>query len=120
MILPRQVLLDQSAWQDIEVRLLSRMKHKNIVRLYDVFQEQGIMDMMLELCTKGSMTEYMADKVEKLGGMKCYLKPSTWEIWNALQQLLSAVSFLHENQVAHRDIKPDNVLQSRGQHIQTL
>ncbi|CAK9096622.1 Serine/threonine-protein kinase PEPKR2 (Protein PHOSPHOENOLPYRUVATE CARBOXYLASE-RELATED KINASE 2) [Durusdinium trenchii] len=110
----KQVLLDQSAWQDIEVRLLSRMKHKNIVRLYDVFQEQGIMDMMLELCTKGSMTEYMADKVEKLGGMKCYLKPSTWEIWNALQQLLSAVSFLHENQVAHRDIKPDNVLQSRG------
>eukprot|EP00913_Durusdinium_trenchii_P022638 g21261.t1 len=94
----KQVLLDQSAWQDIEVRLLSRMKHKNIVRLYDVFQEQGIMDMMLELCTKGSMTEYMADKVEKLGGMKCYLKPSTWEIWNALQQLLSAVSFLHENQ----------------------
>lgn len=35
------------------------------------------------------------------------------QVKSLLGQLLSAVSFLHENGVIHRDIKPENVLVDR-------
>ena len=49
----------------------------------------------------------MQSKVAKCNGLSIYCSPSRWEIATTLQQLLSAVSFLHSNGVAHRDIKPD-------------
>ena len=50
---------------------------------------------------------YMRSRVEKRDGATIYSPPRTHEIARSLFQLLSAVSFLHQNEVAHRDIKPD-------------
>lgn len=105
----KQVSLDPT-YADIEVQVLRRMKHKNIVGLYEVYQEHGVMDMMLELCRKGTMAAYIDSRFETVGRVRCYLKPNSWDIGMAMLQILNAVGFLHESQVAHRDIKPCNVL----------
>ena len=49
----------------------------------------------------------MRSRVEKCDGASIYCPPGRHEIARSLFQLLSAVSFLHQNEVAHRDIKPD-------------
>ena len=67
------------------------------------------MDLMLELC-KCSLADYLDGRFEGLGSVRWYDKPSSYEISRTMIQLLAAVSFLHENQVAHADIKPDNRL----------
>ena len=35
--------------------LLRRMKHENVIAIYDVYTNFGVIDMMLELCAGGSM-----------------------------------------------------------------
>ena len=42
---------EKSPFSDVEVQILKRLKHENIIKVYEVFVEGEVMDMMLELCT---------------------------------------------------------------------
>jgi len=108
----KQVLSDSSPESEPEVQLLRNLRHQNIIQIHEVYSAPGVVDMVLELCTEGSMKRYMRSRVEKCDGASIYCPPGRHEIARSLFQLLSAVSFLHQNEVAHRDIKPDNVLLS--------
>lgn len=109
----KQVLSDKgSPESEPEVQLLRNLRHQNIIQIHEVYSAPGVVDMVLELCTYGSMKRYMRSRVEKRDGAIIYRPPRSHEIAGALFQLLSAVSFLHHHEVAHRDIKPDNVLLS--------
>ena len=114
----KQLNLEEDPLSEAEARILRSVNHgnhQNIVKLHEVFVENGVMDLMLELC-KCSMADHIDSRLEDLGSMRWYHKPSTSEICKTMVQLLGAVSFLHENQVAHRDIKPANVLKGAGGH----
>lgn len=96
-----------------EVRLLQRFNgHEHIVCLHEVYSEQGVLDIMLELCTFGTLHDFIKKHFEAFAGKSIYCPPQQFEIVNCLQHLLTALDFLHENQVAHRDVKPENVLLS--------
>lgn len=47
----KQVDREKSPFSDVEVQILKRLKHENIIKVYEVFVEGEVMDMMLELCT---------------------------------------------------------------------
>eukprot|EP00913_Durusdinium_trenchii_P002012 g1859.t1 len=112
----KHVVMEKNPLCEVEVELLRRMKHENIVGIHDVYSAFGVMDIMLELCKGGSMREYMLSKSEEVfRGCTVYEPPEPSEVRNTMHQLLTALNFLHGNLVAHRDIKPDNVLlSSRG------
>lgn len=104
----KQVQLDKDPCCDLQIQLLRRVQHNNILRLYEVYWAAGVMDIMLELCS-GTMADCIASHRDTSGS---YRTPSRTEVAESLSQLLMAVNFLHENQVAHRNIKPCNVLLS--------
>ncbi|OHS96493.1 CAMK family protein kinase [Tritrichomonas foetus] len=91
-----------SAWDsfDSEVNSLVKLDHHHIIRLYDHFSESGYFFLILEFCSHGSLFEEVRD-CGALKGLR---------LLNVTKQLISAVFQAHINKIAHRDIKPQNIL----------
>eukprot|EP00438_Fugacium_kawagutii_P028796 Skav211411 [mRNA] locus=scaffold1528:472429:473977:+ [translate_table: standard] len=59
----------------IEVEVLRKVKHQNIIQIYEVFTAPGVVDMVLELCSGGSMQKYMRSRMRKCDGESVYSAP---------------------------------------------
>lgn len=71
--------------------------HPNIVKLHEVYSDQYHTYLVMELLRGGELLERI--KRKKLFGEA--------EASQLLQSLVSAVSFMHEVGVVHRDLKPE-------------
>ncbi|VDN23154.1 unnamed protein product [Gongylonema pulchrum] len=85
---------------ELELEALSRLIHENIVKFYDQFQENGAQYIIMEYCKHRSLREY----VKKNG------KLSDFSAAYILRQLVSAVKYIHENNMIHRDLSAGNIL----------
>ncbi|KAG6868251.1 negative regulator of the PHO system [Termitomyces sp. T159_Od127] len=85
-----------------EVSLMKELKHVNIVRLHDVMHSESKLTLVFEYCEQ-DLKKYM-DTMGDRGA----LDPVT--VRSFMYQLLKGTAFCHENQVLHRDLKPQNLL----------
>jgi tetratricopeptide (TPR) repeat protein/predicted Ser/Thr protein kinase len=82
-----------------ECRILARLEHPNIARLYDAGRtESGIWYLAMEYVDGEPLDRY----VEKLGAPRREIELFT--------QVCAAVSYAHRNLIVHRDLKPSNIL----------
>ncbi|KAF9055201.1 Pkinase-domain-containing protein [Hymenopellis radicata] len=88
-----------------EISLLKELKHVNILRLHDVIHSETKLVLIFEYCEM-DLKKYM-DKHGENGA----LDPNT--VRSFMYQLLKGTAFCHENQVLHRDLKPQNLLINR-------
>ena len=84
-----------------EIRIHSKLVHKNIIRLYNVYENDAEIKMMMEYANKGTLYETI--KKTRNGF-------SEGEAFTYFIQVVFAIIFLHENNVIHRDLKPENLL----------
>lgn len=112
----KQVTSEKDPYYKVELEILGNLEHEGIIGVVEAYTQEGVVDMVLELC-KISLQFDIDSRFEPapMGGKKQYVRPSSWDIASTMLQIFSAVAFLHESQVAHRDIKPDNVLLSTGE-----
>jgi hypothetical protein len=82
-----------------EAEAIARLRHPNIVQVYEVGEHQGVPFFSLEFCPAGSL-----DK--KLDGTP--LSPSAAAA--LVEPLARAMRAAHQKGVVHRDLKPANVL----------
>ena len=88
-----------------EIIILNKIKHPNIVKLYDVkFTEDNIY-LVMEYCNGGTLAEALNNY--KLVNRKPFSEKIVQFLMN---QILSAVECLHRNGVIHRDLKLENIL----------
>jgi serine/threonine-protein kinase len=87
-----------------EARAAARVRHPNVVDVYDVGEHEGSLFLVMELLEG----ETLHDKL-KAGGA---LDPRT--TLGLLLPALRAVEAAHACQVVHRDLKPSNIYLSRG------
>jgi serine/threonine protein kinase len=84
---------------------MKELKHVNIVRLHDVIHTETKLVLIFEYCEQ-DLKKYMDQH-----GDRGALDPNT--VRSFMFQLLKGTAFCHENQVLHRDLKPQNLLINR-------
>jgi len=91
-----------------EGRNTARLKgHRNIVEVYEVFEESGEAFLVMEYVDGFSL-----DKIFKEHALRGTWVP-TDEALDYLRQMLEGLVFAHSSGLIHRDIKPSNILISK-------
>ena len=96
--------------ESLEISIMQSLKHENIVELYEVIETSEFVylvlenvegdDLLEEIINNGSMTEERA--------------------MNLFSELFNAISYCHEQNCAHRDLKLENVLLSNNGDIKVI
>ncbi|WP_282181879.1 protein kinase domain-containing protein [Aliiroseovarius marinus] len=84
-----------------EARNHARLVHPNIVNVHQVFEDNQTAYIAMDLINGGDLLDYVQDKSNDV-------TPDF--IVKVTEKMLSAVSFIHDNGMLHRDISPDNIL----------
>jgi predicted Ser/Thr protein kinase len=106
-VLPAEVATDPARRQrfEIEARAIAALNHPNIVAVYDVGNERGVLYIVTELVDG-----------ETLVGAKAGLR-KTIEI---AVQIASGLAAAHEAGIVHRDLKPSNIVLARDGRVKIL
>ena len=83
------------------------LTHPNIVSIYDV-GEDGDMHYLVMEYVKGQTLKQYIQNYAPLAPTKCV---------NIMKQLTSAIAHAHQNQIIHRDIKPQNILMDEEDNV---
>ncbi|KAI3703269.1 hypothetical protein L1987_73218 [Smallanthus sonchifolius] len=83
-----------------EVAAMRRLNHQNIVKLHEVMATKTKIYLVMELADGGGLFTQLIRRGR--------IKEPTARFY--FQQLVSALHFCHQNGVAHRDLKPQNLL----------
>ncbi|GAB4825683.1 hypothetical protein Ancab_008557 [Ancistrocladus abbreviatus] len=98
----KRLLLDSTDREclDKEPKFLQILSpHPNILQIYDLYESETHLLIVTELCESSTLYDRIT--------LKIFSEP---EAATVVSQLMEAVAHCHRQGVAHRDIKPDNVL----------
>ena len=84
-----------------EIDILKIAKHPNIIKLYDVFENEKYIYIIMEYCPGGDLFSYIEKRDFKLKEERAA---------EIIHKLCTAVYFLHQYGIVHRDLKPENIL----------
>ncbi|KAL5550255.1 hypothetical protein UlMin_000431 [Ulmus minor] len=87
-----------------EIFILKRVNHPNIIRLHDIIEAPGNIHLVLEYCKGGDLSMY----IQRHGRL-----PEA-KAKHFMLQLAAGLQILRDNNLIHRDLKPQNLLLSTG------
>ena len=89
-----------------EAEILAQLDSENIVKVYDVFETDGCLYLVMEYVDGVTLNQWLVNN-----------RPSLRQILNISQQILKALQVAHQAQIIHRDLKADNILVYQGELI---
>ena len=80
-----------------EIEAMTQLNHKNILKVVGVSINKDFL-IVTELCRKNLMNQFLNNQTEH------------WKIIKYTSDLAEAFAWIHEHDMAQRDLKPDNIL----------
>ena len=93
-----------------ELSILKIVKHKYIVRLFEILETSRHIFIVMEYCEGGDIMNYIISRG----------KLSENESLKFFHQLINALFYLHSQNIAHRDIKIDNLLLDSNKDLKLI
>ncbi len=93
-----------------EISILKLVKHKYIVQLYEIMQTAQHIFIIMEYCEGKEILDYILTKnrLSELESLKYF------------QQLINCLFYLHSQNIAHRDVKIDNMLLDKNKDLKLI
>jgi len=83
-----------------EIKILKKIDHPNIIKLFEVFADEEKFYMVMELIPGEELFNLISTK-------GCFSENHARKLF---RQIVVAVAYLHGQGIAHRDLKPENIL----------
>ena len=93
-----------------EISILKLVKHKYIVQLYEIMQTAQHIFIIMEYCEGKEIMDYILTK-NRLNEM---------ESLKYFHQLINTLFYLHSQNIAHRDVKIDNMLLDKNKDLKLV
>ena len=93
-----------------EIRVLKRLAHEHVIRLFDVVDSPKIVYVVMEYADGGSLLDYV----------RARKKLSEKEAARFFHQLCRALEHCHQHGIVHRDVKLENVLLDAGENVKLI
>lgn len=101
-LLNKEFLKNETSKEKVmqEVRILKRFRHPNVVKLYETFESNKHIVVVMELCAGGDLLNYVRKRRRLKESYAKYI----------FKQIIEGIAHIHTKGVLHRDIKLDNIL----------
>ena len=80
-----------------EIAGVFNLNHTNLLKPTHVDSWQGMPYLIMQYCSQGSLAGKAGKLTEK-------------QLWHVLHDVAQGLAYLHQNDIVHQDIKPDNIL----------
>jgi serine/threonine-protein kinase len=102
--LSRQELEEYEARFQQEIKAAGRLNHPNIVTIYDVGKTDQVAYMAMEFLEGQELKDMIATG----------LIPPADSVVDIITQVADGLSFAHQQDIVHRDVKPSNIMVMKG------
>lgn len=92
-----------------ECQVLKSLDHHHITKLFDVFLYNGCLCMAMEYANKGDLGRYILQR-----GINLF---SEEEILYIFVQIVLGLKYIHDKNIIHRDIKPQNIFVTSDNYV---
>ena len=83
-----------------EIAILKIVRHKNIIKLYELMETPNKIYLVMEYCNGGELFDYIVSKQHLSERQACRF----------FQEIINSIEYLHSLNIVHRDLKPENLL----------
>ena len=84
-----------------EIDIMNQLHHQKLIRLHDAFEDDDEMVLVYEFMSGGELFERITDEDYHM---------TEAEVVNYMRQICDAVKHMHEKNIIHLDIKPENIM----------
>lgn len=83
-----------------EIHILTRVRHPNVIRLYEVIDSPRHIFLIMEFVQGGELFDYIVAQGRVQDEHACRI----------FHHILNGVDYVHNKNIIHRDLKPENIL----------
>jgi 5'-AMP-activated protein kinase catalytic alpha subunit len=93
-----------------EIHILRKVRHPNIVQLYEIIETSKQIYLVMEYASGGELFDHIVSQT----------RINEREACRFFQQIVCGVEYTHRLCIAHRDLKPENLLLSYDRQIKVV
>ncbi|GMH90914.1 hypothetical protein TrVE_jg6117 [Triparma verrucosa] len=110
LLMKKSVGMSSTFMDDVkrEIAIMKKLRHDHVLQLYEVLDDPKVnkLYLVLQYCKNGDLMQ-----MTKGNARTNSCNPLTdLQVWDVTRQIMKGLKYLHDNDIVHGDIKPQNLL----------